>query len=71
MAVVNVGDKQITLPDEIVEAGEEAIRMALAVEIPDIENAEISIDKPEVVGAPAMVTDRKTATVVRKATPKG
>lgn len=70
MAVVNVGEKQITLPDEIVDAGEEAIRAALAVEIPDIENAEISIAKATAVGAPAVVTSR-SATVVKKSTPKG
>ena len=67
MGVVHVGEKPITLPDEIIDAGEEAIRAALAVEIPDIENAEITIDRPE---APAIVTSR-SATVVRKATPKG
>ena len=67
MGVVHVGEKPITLPDEIIDAGEEAIRAALAVEIPDIENAEITIARAE---APAIVTSR-SATVVRKATPKG
>ena len=68
MGVVLVGEKPITLPDEIIDAGEEAIRAALAVEIPDIENAEITIDKPT---SAAVVTDRKSATVVRRAIPKG
>jgi hypothetical protein len=68
MGVVHVGDKPITLPDEIIDAGIETIRAALAVEIPDIENAEITIDKPT---SAAVVTDRKSATVVRRATPKG
>jgi len=70
MAVIHVGEKPITLPDEIVDAGEEAIRAALAVEIPDIENAEITIAKAAAAGAPAVVTSR-SATVVKKSTPKG
>jgi hypothetical protein len=68
MGLVYVGEKPITVPDAIIDAGEEAIRMALAVDIPDIENAEITIDKPT---SAAVVTDRRSATVVRKATPKG
>ncbi len=68
MGVVYVGDKPVTVPDEIIDAGEEAIRMALAVDIPDIENADITISKPS---SAAVVTERKSATVIRKATPKG
>jgi hypothetical protein len=68
MGLVHVGDKSITVPDEIIGAGVEAIRMALAVDIPDIENADITIDKP---AAAAVVTERKSATVVKRATPKG
>lgn len=67
MGVVNVGEKQITVPDAIIDAGVEAVRMALAVDIPDIENADITIEKPS---APAVVTSRK-ATVVKRSTPKG
>lgn len=67
MGLVHVGDKSVTVPDAIIDAGVEAIRMALAVDIPDIENADITIDKPE---APAVVTSRR-ATVVKRATPKG
>jgi hypothetical protein len=67
MGLVHVGDKEITVPDAIIDAGVEAVRMALAVDIPDIENADITIERPE---SPAIVTSR-TATVVKRATPKG
>lgn len=67
MGLVRVGDKEITVPDSIIDAGVEAVRMALAVDIPDIENADITIEKPS---SPAVVTSRK-ATVVKRATPKG
>ncbi len=67
MGLVRVGDKEVTVPDSIIDAGVEAVRMALAVDIPDIENADITIEKPS---SPAVVTSRK-ATVVRRSTPKG
>jgi hypothetical protein len=41
MGVVTVDGKPLSLPNEVINAGTESIRCALAVEIPDIENAEI------------------------------
>jgi hypothetical protein len=70
MGVVHVEGKPITLDDAIIGAGTEAIRDALAVDFPDIENAEISIAGVESARSPAIVTSR-SATVVKRATPKG
>ena len=71
-AVITVNGKEFTLPKEIVDAGKEAIRAALSVDVPDIENADIQIvrDSPR---SPAMVTSRSAARVevVKRATPKG
>ena len=56
MAVVKIEGKEITLPDDVVKAGEIAIRAVLAANgYPAVENSDIRIvggDKP---GAPAMV----------------
>ena len=68
MGVVNVEGKTVTLDDEIIGAGTEAIRAALSVNFPDIENARITVDSPG--RAPAIITSR-SATVVKSATPKG
>ena len=70
MGVVSVEGKHVTIDDAIIAAGTEAIRDALAVEFPDIENAEISIAGVESPRSPAIVTSR-SATVVKRATPKG
>lgn len=69
MGVVRVQGKPVTIPDAIIEAGTEAIRAALSVDWPDLENAKITIDSPP-GRAPAVVTSR-SATVVKTATPKG
>jgi len=68
MGMVSIEGKEISLDDSIIAAGTSAIRMALSVDFPDLENADIQIVKPN--GAPAMVTSRK-ATVVKRATTKG
>jgi len=68
MGVVRVEGKPVTVPDPIIEAGTEAIRAALSVDFPDLENAKITIDTPG--RAPAVVTSR-SASVVKTATPKG
>lgn len=70
MGVVRVGSKPVSLDDSIIDAGTEAIRDALSVDFPDIENATITIDSREPTRAPAVVTSR-SATVVKQATPKG
>jgi len=68
MGVVRVEGKPVTVPDAIIEAGTEAIRAALSVDFPDLENAKITIDTAG--RAPAIVTSR-SATVVKSAMPKG
>lgn len=67
MGLVNIGGKEITLDNAIIDAGPAAIKAALSVDFPDVENADI-----EVVGqrSPAIVTPR-SATVVKRATTKG
>ena len=62
-SVVKVEGKIVTVPDEIVALGKEAIRAALSVDFPAIENAQIEIVKE--AGAPTIVT------VSKRATPKG
>jgi hypothetical protein len=63
--VVNVGGKQFTLDQQIIDAGVPAIRAALAIDVPDIENAEIVIDEPVRVGEP------RTASIVKRGMGKG
>jgi hypothetical protein len=65
MGVVRIEGKPVTLPDEIINAGVPAIRMALSPDFPDVENADIQIERPARVGAPV------TATVVKRGTGKG
>jgi hypothetical protein len=65
MAVVKIEGKPITLDDAIIDAGDAAIRAALSVDFPDVENAEIEIERPTRAGHPA------TATVVKRGTGKG
>lgn len=67
MATVMVDDKEMFLPDEIVKAGVEACRMALSVDIPDIENADIRI-----MNSSSIVSPRSSSvSVVKKSTPLG
>lgn len=63
--VVHVEGKTVTLDQKIIDAGIEAIRMALSEEFPDIENAEITIDEPKTPGAV------RTAEVVKRGMTKG
>jgi hypothetical protein len=60
-----VDGKSFTLDQEIIDAGVPAIKAALAVDVPDIENAEIVIDEPKQAGAP------RTATIVKRGMGKG
>lgn len=62
MGVINIEGKSITLDDRIIDAGMEAIKAALSVDFPDVENADITIERPAHVGAPrvASVTKRGT-----------
>jgi hypothetical protein len=70
MGVVRIEGKPVTLDDVIIDAGPAAIRDALSVDFPDIENADITVDAVEPASAPAVVTSR-SASVVKRATPKG
>lgn len=70
MATVLVEGKPMSLPDSIVDAGIEAVRMALSVDVPDVENADIQIQRETAVGSPAIVTSRNVS-VVKHSTPKG
>lgn len=60
MAVVKVEGKDVTLDDEIVRLGKDAVRAALAIDFPGVENADIQIEG-ERGGAPAVVTVSKRA----------
>lgn len=65
MGVIKIEGKSVTLDDQIIDAGPEAIKAALSVDFPDVENAHI-----EVIGskAPGVV---RTASVVKQGTGKG
>src|SRR5947209_13852734 len=63
--VVYVEGKSFTLDQEIINAGIPAIKAALAIDVPDIENAEITIDEPKTAGAV------RTASVVKRGMGKG
>lgn len=59
MAIVQIEGKEITLPDDVVKAGTEAVRAVLAASgFPAVENAHIVL--PDQPGAPAVVTPRPT-----------
>jgi PRTRC genetic system ThiF family protein len=59
MGMISIEGKSVSLPDSIIEAGDVAIRAALSVDFPDVENAQITINKPN-GRSPAMVTSRIT-----------
>ena len=63
--VVYVNDKPFSLAQEIIDAGVPAIRAALAINVPDIENAEIVLDEPKAPGEP------RTAQIVKRGMGKG
>jgi hypothetical protein len=65
MGVIKIEGKSVTLDDQIIDAGPEAIKAALSVDFPDVENAHI-----EVIGsrAPGVV---RSASVVKQGTGKG
>ncbi|MGH9759845.1 MAG: hypothetical protein ACREDR_15945 [Blastocatellia bacterium] len=66
MAVVHIEGKTVTLPDEVVNAGDAAIRRVLEANgFPAVENAEITVEGPKAPGAPAIVSVRP------RAVPKG
>jgi hypothetical protein len=65
MGVVKIEGKPITLDDAIIDAGIPAIKAALSVDFPDVENADIQIERPTRAGAPL------TASVVKRGTGKG
>lgn len=65
MGLVRIEGKEISLPDEIINAGIPAIKAALSVDFPDVENADVRIVTPTKAGAP------RTATVVKRGTGKG
>lgn len=61
MAIVKIEDKEITLPDDVVKAGVEAVRAVLAANgFPAVENADIQLPDASRPGAPAVVTPRST-----------
>jgi len=65
MGLIKIEGKEVSLPDAIIDAGTSAIRAALSVDFPDVENADIQIVSPTRAGAP------KAATVVKRGTGKG
>ena len=62
MGVIKIEGKSVTLDDAIIDAGIPAIRAALSVDFPDVENAEI-----EVIGsrAPGVVRSATVALTAR------
>jgi hypothetical protein len=62
MGVVYVEGKNVTLDDEIINAGIETIKAALSVDFPDVENADIQIERPATAGAPTRATVVKRGT---------
>jgi hypothetical protein len=64
--IVTIEGKPISLDNEIINAGPGAIRAALCVDFPDIENADIQVQS---TGSGARVFS--SATVVKRAAPKG
>lgn len=57
MAVVKIDGKEVTVPDKVVEKGEDAIRRVLAASgFPAIEGAKIEINRPGGAGSPAIIT---------------
>jgi hypothetical protein len=65
MGLINIEGKEITLDDAIIDAGMPAIRAALSVDFPDVENADINIVRPVTPDSP------RVATVVKRGTGKG
>lgn len=65
MAIVKIEGKTLTVPDELAAAGKDAIRAALSIDFPAVENAQIEIVEPKEKGAPSIIT------VTKRATPKG
>lgn len=61
MAIVHIEGKPVTLDDEIVKLGKEAVRAALSVDFPGVENADIVIEGAKSSSAPATVTVSKRA----------
>jgi hypothetical protein len=62
---VTVEGKSVSLDQEIIDAGVEAIRAALSVDFPDIENAVIDVEQPK----PG--SSVRTAQVVKRGMGKG
>jgi len=65
MGVVNIEGKPVTLDDAIIKAGPEAIKAALSVDFPDVENAIITVVSGGASGS------AHTASVVKRGTGKG
>ena len=65
MGVIKIEGKSVALDDSIIDGGIQAIKLALMVDFPDIENADI-----EIVGSRAPGVAR-SATVVKRGTGKG
>jgi hypothetical protein len=65
MGKVLIEGKEVALDDSIINAGITAVKAALSVDFPDVENADVQIVTPARVGAP------RTATVVKRGTGKG
>lgn len=62
MAVVTIEGKEVTLDDEIVKLGKEAVRAALSVDFPGVENADIVIGSSKGgSSAPAISVSKRAA----------
>ena len=65
MGLIKIEGKDVSIDDDIINAGIPAIKAALSVDFPDVENADIQIVTPARAGAP------RTASVVKRGTGKG
>lgn len=61
MGVIRIEGKDVTIDDDVIKAGERAIRAVLGANgFPDIERARIQLPGVDNPGAPAIVTPRST-----------
>jgi hypothetical protein len=57
MGIVKIEGKEVTLDDDVIRAGEEAVRQVLSASgFPAASVAKVKIDKPSKPGAPSIVT---------------
>lgn len=67
MGLVSIDGKEVALDDLIIDAGDVAIRAALAADFPDTEDADIQIVRPAAsVAASSVRVSQSRVSVVKK-----